>query len=299
MNSVVADLAQQSEPSGGDGQTVTVQDLVPGTYDVFLKDWAPESVSGQDVLIALAVVTLGMILAFLIGRILKWSLLRWSEIPPFGAELAGRLTTYLIILLAVISALEIIGLTLGPLVIVIVAVVMMAWAMRPLLQNLGAGLMLQARGPFQPGDEIQSADYEGSVEEVNARVVIINTPDGRTVYLPNQEVVNTPLVNLTAEESRRSTFEVGVAYDTDLDEAVDVIKTALRATEGVLPEPHPEAFVHGFDDSNISISVWFWHTPEIYTSWKVTDEAARSTVRALRSAGIVISFPRRTLAWAE
>jgi len=137
------------------------------------------------------------------------------------------------------------------------------------------------------------------VEELDARVVQIRTPDGCRVYIPNQEVVGAPIVNLTELGARRSTFDIGVAYDTDLDEAVVVIRDALADTPGVFSDPQPEAFVHEFDDSNITISVWLWHSPEIYNAWKVKDEAARATIRSLRQHGILVSFPRRTLAWAE
>jgi small conductance mechanosensitive channel len=289
-------VTQAPEPSP---DSISVQDLVPGNIDVFLDDWQPNQVTGGDLLAALIAVAVGIALGWVFGRLTRWALLRWSSTPPFGAELAGRLVMYLTILIGVVIALESIGLTFGPLVIIVAVLVMGIWAMRPLLQNMSAGLLLQARGPFQPGEEIQSLGFEGEVEELDSRVVQIRTPDGRRIHIPNQEIVNNPIVNLSEIGSRRSVFDLGVAYDTDLDHAVEVIRGALQNTPGVLSDPQPEAFVHEFDDSNITISVWLWHGPEIYTAWKVKDEAARATVRALRAEGIVISFPRRTLAWAE
>lgn len=287
---------QGSEPAP---TPVNLQDVLPSTLDIFIGDWQPDQVTLKDLLISLIVLAITVVLAFIVGRLVKFALNRWSSVPPFGSELAGRLTTYLLILVGVIVALEAIGLTFGPIIILVAIVVMAVWAMRPLLQNTGAGLLLQARGPFQPGEEIQSAGFEGEVEELDARVVRIKTPDGRRVYIPNQEVVNSAIVNLTELGARRSIFDIGLAYDTDLDQAVEVIKQALSDTPGVFDDPQPEAFVFEFDDSNITISAWFWHSPEIYNSWKVKDEAARATVRSLRSVGIVVSFPRRTLAWAE
>ena len=297
MLSSIVVVTQDGEPAPD--TPVNIQDVLPSNIDILIDDWQPDQVTGIDLLGALIAVAVGIVLAFLVGRLVRYGFRKWSSIPPFGAVLAGRLVTYGIITIAVIIALESIGLTLGPLVIITAAVIMAVWAMRPLLQNTGAGLMLQARGPFQPGEEIQSAGFEGEVEKLDSRVVQIRTPDGRRVYIPNQRVAELPIVNLTELGARRSMFDLGVAYDTDLDAAVVSVREALANTPGVLDDPSPEAFVHEFDDSNITISVWIWHSPEIYTSWKVKDEAARATVRALRAAGIVISFPRRTLAWAE
>lgn len=297
MPSIILPVTQGSEPTPD--QPVNIADLLPANVDVVFDDWQPNQVTGADVITAVAAVAIAVVLGYLINHFLRWSLRRWSSVPPFGADLAGRLAMYLTILVGIVIGLESVGLTLGPLVIIVAALVMAFWAMRPLLQNTGAGLVLQARGPFQPGQEIQSGGFEGEVEELDARVVTIRTPDGKRVYIPNQEVVEQPIVNLTELGTRRSTFDVGVAYETDLDEAVVVVRQALAGADGVLSEPPPQAFVHAFDESNITISAWFWHAPEIFTSWRVKDEATRATVRALRGAGMEISFPRRTLDWAE
>jgi len=159
MPSPILQAAQDSEPAPD--ETVGLQNVLPTNLDIIIDDWQPDQVTGRDLLISLIAVVVAIVLAILIGRVVSFVLGRWSAIPPFGAALAGRLTTYFIILIGVVVALEGIGLTLGPLVIIVAAVVMAVWAMKPLLQNMSAGLLLQARGPFQPGEEIRSADFEG------------------------------------------------------------------------------------------------------------------------------------------
>ena len=295
LSSIVPIIPAQASSQG---EPVQSEDLPP-RLELLVDDWQPEEVTGEHMIAALATIGIALMLGFLISRLTRFAIRRWTAAPQFASVLAGRVAGYFVVLIGVIVALESIGLTLGPMVIIVTCVVLAVWVMRPLLQNMGAGLMLQARGPFQPGEQIQSHGFEGVVEELDARVLQIRTLDGRRIYIPNSDLADSPIINLTELGARRSSFDVGVAYFTDLDAAVEVVKAALLNTPGVFDDPPPEAFVHEFDDSNVKIAAWFWHEPDIHESWRVKDEAARAVFRALRNAGIEISFPRRTLAWAE
>ncbi len=57
-----------------------------------------------------------------------------------------------------------------------------------ILQNFLAGLLLLWAEPFRGGDEIKLDNYEGSVEEIQARATIIETYDGRRVVIPNADL---------------------------------------------------------------------------------------------------------------
>ena len=59
-------------------------------------------------------------------------------------------------------------------------------------------------------------ENEGTVRDVNARAVLVETTDGELVHLPNRLVLESVITNFTAVESRRSILDVGLDYDTDL-----------------------------------------------------------------------------------
>ncbi len=51
--------------------------------------------------------------------------------------------------------------------------------------------------------------------------------------VPNSQVLTNPLTNLTAFGSRRSDFDLGVAYGTPLDEAQEIVVAAVKSVPGV------------------------------------------------------------------
>jgi len=146
-----------------------------------------------------------------------------------------------------------------------------------------------------PGDRITIGDVDGVVDEISARTVRILTPDARRVHYPNRAVLDGAITNLSAEGRRMATFVVGAAYDTDLEAACEEIERALAATETVLSDPAPRAYVQEFADSTINIACRFWHEPEILAEWTARDEAMRAVKRALDAAGITIAFPQRVV----
>jgi small conductance mechanosensitive channel len=208
----------------------------------------------------------------------------------------AKIVSYVILTLGGVVALEALGISFGlvgsALLLLIVLVVLAA---KPLLQDLGAGLIVQLRRPFSIGDQVLIDGIEGAIDEVSARTVRIITVDGKRVHLPNRSVLEGAVTNLTTEGQRLTTFIVGAAYDTDLEHAREVIVAAMQSADAVLSDPSPQAFVDEFSDSTINIACRFWHAPEIEAEWVARDEAMRAVKRSLDANGIKIAFPQRVL----
>ena len=158
-----------------------------------------------------------------------------------GARAFGRIVRVVVVIAALIYALAQLGVRIGPLLAAAgVGGVALAFAIRSIFENFLAGVLILLRRPFRAGHEIVSEDHEGTVEDINLRAVVLRTYDGQRVFIPNGQILNAPLVNRTAFAIRRSELVVGVAYDTDLNQAVAVIERALSGTEDVVDEPAPE-----------------------------------------------------------
>lgn len=212
------------------------------------------------------------------------------------ADLVGRLIGYTIVVFGLVYALESLGVQIGPLLgalgIVGIAV---AFALRDILENFVAGLLLQFRRPFSYGDQIVSGDTEGTVTAIDARSVTVRTPDGETVYLPSSQVITDAIVNHTEHGRRRTTLEVGVAYGTDLAAAQAAFADAVRSADGVVDSPEPEVLLTGFGDSSIDFVVRFWHAPTIADHWHTRSAVAFAVEAACADHGIEIPFPQRVL----
>ena len=258
------------------------------------SDLLADGVTGGEALRAAAV----FVVAVVVAVVLRRALVRYVD--RNGSRhiglLLGRFLGLVVVALGAVYALDVVGVRIGPLLGALgVGGIALAFAAQDILQNLVAGVLLQVRRPFRTGDQIGSGEFEGVVDDINLRTVELTTYDGLTVYLPNAEVLKNPIVNYTRTPHSRTELVVGVAYDTDLEQARQVLMSACRAAEGVQAAPAPEAWVHQFGSSSIDIAVRFWHAADIASRWRVRSAVAVSVKQELDAAGMTIPFPQRTL----
>jgi small-conductance mechanosensitive channel len=217
-----------------------------------------------------------------------------------AADAVGRFAGLVLAAMALVYALGVIGVRLGPLVGALgIGGLAFAFAGQSILANFLASIILQLRRPFRRGDQVSVDTSEGTVDEINFRTVVLRTFDGQRVLVPCASVLNTPIVNHTTLGRRRTTLEVSVGYDADLDEARAVLLRALEGVDGVLDHPQPEVWVKSFGDSGIPLALRFWHPPDVATLWRVRSEVAVAAKRALDDAGIAIPFPQRVLRFVD
>jgi small conductance mechanosensitive channel len=269
---------------------------IPVDVGVITDNFDLSTITTSDLVFAAVALVSSIILSIVAKRALRRILNGIDDMPVLAGDVVAKIVSYVIMTFGVVFALEALGFSLGLLgSLLLLLIVLVALAARPLLQDLGAGLIIQLRRPFGMGDQVAIDEFEGRIDEVSARTVRIITIDGKRVHFPNRKVLEGAITNLTTEGRRLTTFIVGAAYDTDLERAREVIVTAMQSANTVLSSPAPEAFVQEFGDSTINIACRFWHAPEIHAEWVARDEAMRSVKRALDANGITIAFPQRVV----
>jgi small-conductance mechanosensitive channel len=251
--------------------------------------------NARDWILAGAIAVAGVILARILRTVVARAAAR-DDGHGAAAEAVGRFAGLALAAMAFVYALGVIGVRLGPLVGALgIGGLALAFAGQSILSNFLASIILQLRRPFRRGDQVKVGDCQGTVDEINFRTVVLRTFDGQRVLVPCASVLGAPITNHTALGRRRTTLEVSVGYDADLEEARAVLLRAVREVDGVLGHPSPEVWVESFGDSGIPLAVRFWHAPDVATLWRVRSEVAVAAKRALDGAGIAIPFPQRVL----
>jgi small conductance mechanosensitive channel len=101
-----------------------------------------------------------------------------------------------VIVLAVIAALESLGVALDGVVIVLgAAALSVGLAMRETLSNAAAGALLLSHRPWRLGDEVEAAGERGTVVETTLFTTTLKTPGGVVVTLANRLVLDAPMRN--------------------------------------------------------------------------------------------------------
>ncbi len=226
-----------------------------------------------------------------LGRLVRWLLhasLRRSQTPSFArvmSRLAGWLVTGLTVLVAVavtFPSVKPVDLLAG-LGFFSVAI---GFAFQDILENTLAGVLLLFRQPFRSGDQIEVKEQRGTVEAITIRETRIKTFDGELVLVPNRDVYKSVIRVQTAFVLRRVNFVVGIAYENDPGEAIDVILATLGDLEGVAAEPPPEALVCDLGASTVDVEVRFWTDPRQLEALTARARAIMATKSALDGAGI-------------
>lgn len=253
---------------------IDVQDVVSGTQ-----------VSGWDLVLAAAAILAGWIVGRIVSRAVLGVLSRVSGVGENLRQFAARLAKYLVVMIGAGVALTFLGAEIQPLLTAaIIVAVVAALALRGVAENFASGVVLQTRRPIDLGDEIEAMGFVGVVTEMNGRSVVIETYDGKTVHLPNSQVLDNAVVNNFEHQSRRTDIEVRAERTDDIDAVLAAIGDAARSAAGVLAEPAPVAVLTSAEPHRIRVLVRVWSKPgsELTTGSAVV----RDVAQALRGRGI-------------
>lgn len=244
---------------------------------------------GPKVLAALVILTIGYLVGRQVSRWLERALMHLEMEPPVRS-LVVRIVRVAVSLLFVIMAIQNLGVELLPLIAGLgVAGAGIALAMQGLLSNLFAGLSIIFTRPFRVGEYIGIVGEEGKVETITLFQTTLSHPDRSLIVIPNRKIVGEILHNYG--KIRQLDMTVGVAYDTELNQALTVIQAVLRENARVLQDMTPVIGVRLLADSSVNIAVKPWVPVQDYGP--AGGEINKSILEAFREHGIVIPYPQR------
>ena len=236
-----------------------------------------------------------LIVGYFITRWLTRILQRWLgklEMEPPVRQLLVRVSWLVAMGAFVVLALTNLGIDLLPVVAGLgVAGAGIAFALQGVLGNLFAGLTIIFTKPFRVGEYVSMIGVEGRVEDVKLFNTVLSHPDRSRIMVPNRKIVGEILHNYGG--IRQLDVVVGVAYDTDLNAALSVIRGILEQNPRVLKEPASVIRVAVLADSSINLAIKPWvNVPDFGVA---TGEINQAVVEAFRSRNISIPFPQREI----
>ena len=240
---------------------------------------------GPRLLTAIIIIVAGVIVGGWAQRWQARALRRFDLEPPLRV-LLSRVTRGLVLILFLVMALQNLGVQLLPLIAGLgVAGAGIALAMQGVLCNIVAGLSIILTKPFRVGQYIQVAGVEGRVEHVSLFSTILTHADRSTVVIPNRKIVGEILHNYG--HIRQLSVQFGVAPDTDVAAALQVIEAVVVANPRVLKDVPPVIGVSSLAQSAVQISIQPWVSVDDYGA--LTAELSRTILEALRANRISLA----------
>ena len=211
--------------------------------------------------------------------------------PTLNKFLCGLIGAILKILL-LISVASMVGIATTSFIAIIGAAgLAVGLALQGSLANFAGGVLILIFKPFKVGDTIDAQGYLGSVREISILYTIVDTFDNRRIVIPNGQLANASLTNLSAYETRRCDMSFGIGYGDDIDKAKAVCKRLIEEDERALKDPAPLIVVGALGESSVDLTVRAW--TKSADLWPFYWDMHEKVKKAFDADGISIPFPQR------
>jgi small conductance mechanosensitive channel len=195
---------------------------------------------------------------------------------------------YVIMIIVIVS---IIGIPMASVIAVLASAgAAIALALQGTLANFAAGIMLMVFKPIHVGNYIEAAGTAGTVSDMGLFSTTLTTPDNKTVFIPNGQIIGGVITNYSLKDTRRVDVTFGVAYGTDAEAVKETVMAIANAHEKVLKDPAPFLRMTEMADSSLNFTVRVWVNSADY--WGVKFDLNESIVAALEQNNITIPFPQ-------
>jgi len=257
------------------------------------------SISIGSALAFLLTLLVALLLARVVTGVLEEDVYPRIRLPRGIPYALSTLVRYGVYSLGFLLALAAAGVQLGQLAILLGGLgVGIGLGLQDLVKNFAAGLTLLIERRVHVGDALQIPSQEifGRVLSIGMRATVVRSWNGSEVVVPNGDLVAGAVTNWTLSDRLcRIEVPVGVAYGSDPERVVALLRDVARSNEHVLAEPAPQALFVGFGDSSLNFLLRAWTEVEYERVPPLTSEVALALHRSLCDAGIVIPFPQRDL----
>jgi small-conductance mechanosensitive channel len=126
--------------------------------------------------------------------------------------------------------------------------------------------------------------------------VSVVTRDGIEHLIPNEELITTRVENWSFSNLRiRQKIPIGVSYNSDIREAINICSEAALENSRVLDTPSPICLLKGFGDSSVDLEVRFWVVDPQNGLTNVKSEILLDIWDRFNANGIEIPFPQRDI----
>ncbi len=228
-----------------------------------------------------------------LGHLLQ-RLFRFSNGTRDAATLVLR---YLLVAVGVLWLMHRVGLNTGAIAAIAGGLsVGIGFGIKEVFSNFISGLWLLFEGSVRPGSVLFIDGDPCEVRSLGLRAAVLwRGRDNAELVIPNQTFFTATTTTYTGTDSlRRCAVEIGAAYRHDPAEVITVLEEVASATEGVLAQPEPRAFLVSYGESSINYSLRYWIDDPL-GSLAVQSDLGQGIWQAFSAGGIEIPFPQRVL----
>lgn len=239
------------------------------------------------VAMALLVLVVGW---FIIGRISKMIhsyFERTNYAPPEVESFIHSIVTLGLKIVLVITVAGMLGIETTSFVGILAAMgFAVGLALQGNLSNFAAGVMILIMRPFKVGDEVKINGKWMFVREIQIFHTVFRNFNNSFTIIPNGSITSGPVENLTAQDVRKLSIPVRIAYTEDFEKVKKIMFDAGSKVEGAKPD---FLFVDGMKDHYVQASFIFAIPKEKY--WSVEGPLKIALIKAVYDNKLQVAYP--------
>ena len=248
-------------------------------------------ISLSDVLGALIIVGITVALARNLPGLLEVLVLSRLNLAQGSAYATTTLLSYAIVGIGFVITLSTLGVSWDKLQWLVAALsVGLGFGLQEIFANFISGLIILFERPVRIGDVVTIGNLSGTVSRIRIRATTITDFDRKEIIVPNKTFVTDQLINWSLNDTvTRVIVKIGVAYETDLALARQLMMQAAEENPRVLRDPAPLLFFLTISASTFDYELRF-HVRELGDRNAATDEILTRIALTFREHKVEMAF---------
>ena len=257
----------------------------------------PVNLSPLALILAAGSIYLARLMASLIRFILEKRVFTRTMWNVAAQNTISTAVNYGLMALGILLALGFLGVNLASLALIAGALgIGIGFGLQNIVNNFVSGLIILFERPIKVGDLLEIDGRWGEVKAIRVRSTLFETVDHCILIIPNSDLLSSKIQNWTHFErgAFRLTLKVGVAYGSEVEKVLAIIREVFQNNRRVLADPAPRIIFQTFGDSALEFTMRVY-LRTIDDREHATHELNSGIYQALGAAGIEIPFPQRDL----
>ena len=253
-------------------------------------DWAVAF--APKLLMAILVLLIGMYVVKKLSHLIKKGLGK-ANLDPEITHFLGSMIEVALKFVVILAAASFLGFEVTALLGLIAAIgFAVGMALQGFLGNFASGLAILFIKPYRIGDWVNVSDKFGRVKSIQIFNTILETPNDKTLVIPNGQVTDNIITNYSAKGNIRLELKVTMPYEESFPKVKSVIESALAQSMYVIPEPEAYIGIEEFESHSIVVAVRPYINPDDYweatfeVNGKIKEAFSRNGIRAAYSEGV-------------
>ncbi|MDA3806569.1 MAG: mechanosensitive ion channel [Thiomicrorhabdus sp.] len=172
---------------------------------------------------------------------MEFTLLRFLPISAAVRYAISSLTQYIVVIIGFVLIFRALGIEWSNIQWLVAALsVGLGFGLEEIVANFVSGIILLFEQPMRVGDIVTVDGVSGKVSKIRIRATTIINWDRQELIIPNKQIITGQFINWSlADPVTRVRVPVGIAYGSDVTQALSLIQQAAEEHPKVLKDPAP------------------------------------------------------------